>query len=111
VAYSWLAGGLRSFTVPALVGVLVPVAVLGAVALSGRAPRRPAPPRLGRSALVWLVPAVAFAALEVANIWIWHSDQAHPSLSVLLDRPLDSHPVRALAFLGWLAAGRELIRR
>jgi hypothetical protein len=107
--YAAAVGGLRSFTLPALVAVLVPVAVLGVLAVTGRVPRRPVEDA-GRWQ-PWLVPAAAFATLELLSLLVWHSDADHPSLSILLDRPLEHWPIRSLAVFGWLAAGIGLVRR
>jgi hypothetical protein len=35
----------------------------------------------------------------------------HPTLSYLSNSLLSSHPLRALAFVGWLALGYRLVRR
>jgi hypothetical protein len=109
VAYAWVVGGLRSFTTAALVGVFVPVVVLGVAGVV--VPRRARAAALTRRAAGWLVPALAFAVLELVDLYVWHSSYEHPSLSILLDHPLESHPVRALAVFGWLVAGWGLIRR
>jgi hypothetical protein len=109
LVYSWFAGGLRSFTTASLVAVAIPIAVLAIAAV--RVPRAATPATLTRAALLWLVPLLAFGVLEGLSLLVWHSSYEHPSVSVLLDRPLDSHPVRSLAVFGWLTTGWWVIRR
>jgi hypothetical protein len=109
--YAAVAGGLRSFTVPATLAVLGPVVLLAGIALAGRVRRLPAPDRLPPRWPLWLVPAMAFAAVESLSLLVWHSSHDHPSLSIVLDAPLEVHPIRSLAVLGWLAAGWALVRR
>jgi hypothetical protein len=66
--------------------------------------------RLSRAALVWALWFVA-AALWEAYAFVKGSTPAHPTISVLLDPPLDVHVVRAAAFMGWLTLGWRLLRR
>jgi hypothetical protein len=109
--YSWVAAGFASFTWQATVAVLLAGAGVIGLGLLSTTPRLPAPDRIGRrAALVWSVPVLAFCVLEVTDD-VLGSTPAHPTLSTLLDPALAHHPVRAAAFLAWLVAGWQLIRR
>ncbi len=110
-SYAWVAAGFASFSWQATVAVLLAGAAVIALGLRSPAPRPPAPAQIGRAAvLVWSVPVLAFGALEITDD-VLGSTPAHPTLSTLLDPPLAHHPVRWLAYLGWLAAGWYLVRR
>ena len=112
-AYAWWATGLRPFS-----GSLT-AAVLGAgfVAMAaGATGRRSAGSRtkrrgdLSRGVAVWAVLFVAGSAWEV-GAYLQEPRSDHPTVSSLFDGVLDPHPVRAVAFLGWLAAAAALARR
>jgi hypothetical protein len=118
--YAWVAGGFDRFSWPATVGVFLP----GTVALAAAARRRPAPPpgRLPparhvdpRGAALWLGLFLAFCVWELAAFVHQPSSTVgswdHPTLSVLADPVLASHPARSLALFGWLAMGWSLLRR
>ncbi len=109
--YSWLAGGIASFTAAATVAVAIPWAVLTAVAVL-RPPRRIPPPEgldvTGAS--YWAVVAILFfeweaAAFRDGSQW-WH-----PTLSIATGPLLHHHGVKSAAFAVWLLAGWGLIRR
>jgi hypothetical protein len=108
---SWLATELRPFTWPALAVTLA--AGLGAVAVGRRARVEPGrartlPPGVGEAVSAVLL--LALAAWELAA-FLQHPRAEHPTLSSLADALLRYHPVRAAAFLAWLAAGVGLGRR
>jgi hypothetical protein len=77
--------------------------------LSARLPRRPLPDRPGRTAVWWVVPAVAFAIVEGATFLA--GTRRYPTLSRLLDPLLEDEVFRSAGYLGWLAAFWVLVRR
>jgi hypothetical protein len=109
--YAWVAAGIPSFSWEATAAVLLAGAAVSWLGALVPASRRPAPPPLTRRAIVlWSVPVFAFGVLEITDD-VLGSTPAHPTLSILLDPVLAERPVRAVAFLAWLAAGWWLARR
>ena len=115
--YAWLVAAAAPFSHGALVGVLIPGAVLGAGALTalvfaviGGEDSGFASPSvlslLGLSA----VAAAAFFEWEASawrdNSWPWH-----PSFTNLVDPLLAPHLIKSAAILVWLLAGWALVRR
>ena len=109
--YAWVAAAAAPFSRGALVAVLVPGAVLGAVAW-GKPPKRiPPPDELDMTGMsYWLICLAAFFEWEASawrdNSWPWH-----PSFTNLIDPVLAPHLIKSAAILVWLAAGWALVRR
>ncbi|HEX2179857.1 MAG TPA: hypothetical protein VHL54_10145, partial [Actinomycetota bacterium] len=115
VIYGWWATGLRPFTAPALVVTLATGGVVLAVgARTGRrrpgGTEKPSPPVAAAGLAVWGVLVLALAAWEVAA-FVQLPRSAHPTLSALANLAFESHPVRAAAFVLWIAAGYGMARR
>src|SRR4051812_5384272 len=126
LALAVVAGALPSFSLRS--GLLVAVAgggLFGYGLLQGRraelagrlipAQRRPhaAPPTPGAfpaGARWWLWPVGSLVIVEAAS-FLLGSTFDHPTLSQLADPWLESYPVRAGAFLGWVSAFWALARR
>lgn len=110
-SYAWVLGGLAPFTAKSLVGVLIPGAVLGAIAW-GRPPARiPAPERLDlRGASYWLIAVAALFEWE-ASAFKDNSLPWHPSLTDLINPLLDPHLIKSAAIVVWLLVGWALVRR
>jgi hypothetical protein len=111
VAYSWVAGATAPFSMDALLSVLLPGAVLAAIAYRF-APERIEPP--GH------INAVGFSywAIGIAALFEWeaaafrdNSPPWHPSLTELVDPLIGPHPLKSAAVLVWLLAGWGLVRR
>jgi hypothetical protein len=111
VGYAAVAGGYPSFSLGAAVAVLLPgLALLGYVLVAGpRRPPRPVRRSTRRGAVLWAVPVLSFSALEIVNDTLG-STHEHPTLSVLADPLLASHPGRSVAMAAWLAAGLAVVR-
>lgn len=111
VAYCWAAGSLAPFTTRSLISVLVPGAVLGAIAY-GRPPERiPAPDRIEVAGFSYWAIAVAALFEWEASAFISGSHWWHPSLTELVDPLIAPHPMKSAAMLAWLLSGWALVRR
>ena len=109
--YSWVAAGLRPFTLAEEVLVAIP-AILGLAV----ATRTPGTMRTGSadaswrgSAAIWLGLFVVAAAWEL-NAYFSSPRSAHPTLSVIADEVMSVQAGRALFFALWLALGWVLVR-
>jgi hypothetical protein len=110
-AYAWVAAAAAPFSRGALVAVVIPGAVLGAIAV-GRPPERIPPPDgldvTGMS--YWMICLAAFFEWE-ASAWRDSSWPWHPSFTNLIDPLLAPHLIKSVAILVWLLAGWALVRR
>jgi hypothetical protein len=110
VVIAAIAGLLPSFTLAANLLIVLTGGTLFWLGLTGRAGRKPAPSRLGRAALWWLVPLLLLALVEL-YAFTRHSDYAYPTLSLLADPVLERYLARAACYFGWLTAFWGLVRR
>lgn len=112
-AYAWWAVALPSFSGGATVAVVGAGAAVMAVGWWERR-RRPAPaadgPRDGTGVASWAVLAVVAGAWQLAA-YLQHPRADHPTISSLTNALLDSHVMRAVAFVVWIVAARGLARR
>jgi hypothetical protein len=110
------AGGLDPFSWPAMVAVAAPglVGVLRAWRASPRPAAQAAPIHAGGAA-AWAAVFVLLALGELGALLLQPSlttgSPMHPTISVLLDPALGSHPGRSVGFAMWLALGWVLVRR
>ena len=107
--YSWVAAGLRPFTLAEEVMVAIPAILVLAAAWR---PSRTADVHGVRSscgsAALWIgLVVVAFAYELFAFFSSPRAD--HPTLSVIADNVMGAHPGRALVFVLWLALGWALV--
>jgi len=106
-----VAGALPEFTLGANLMIFAVGAPLFWIGLSRAEPKSPQRIRPAtRAARWWIVPAGLLIVAEVATFTLG-STHDYPTLSKLVDPWLDRYPVRAGAFLGWLAAFWALVRR
>lgn len=104
-------GGLfGSFTLSALLLVLAVGGTMLWLGLTGRAGRKPTVAALPRLSLVWFVPLVGFALVELFA-FTRNSDQAYPTFSLLADPVLDGYLPRAIFYFLWLSGFWGLVRR
>jgi hypothetical protein len=111
VVYSWVVANAAPFSRGALIGVLLPGAVLGAIALVRPPERIPPPDKLDMIGMsYWVICVAAFFEWEASaykdNSWPWH-----PSFTNLIDPLMEPHLVKSAAILVWLLAGWALVRR
>lgn len=108
-AVAWWVTGLRPFTDPPL--LVVPVGGVGAMVLGSRllTPRRSGAVPAGRLK-VWASLVGALAIWQLAA-FVQRPRQEHPTLSSLANALFENHPVRAGAFVLWLAGAAALARR
>jgi hypothetical protein len=117
VAFALIVGSFGRYSWPATAAVLFPAA--GGLAIAWRGPRhadrgetRGLDPA---GALAWVAVFVTLALWELTNLLLQPSlttdSAAHPTISVMTDPILASHPGRSLAVLGWLLFGWFLIER
>lgn len=110
-AYSWVAAGLRPFTLAEEVLVAIPalLALVVAMRTSGTMPTdSPDAPSRGSRA-IWLGLVVVAVGWEL-NAYFSSPRSAHPTLSVMADNVMSVRPGRALVFALWLALGWVLVR-
>jgi hypothetical protein len=114
--YAVAAGGLARFSWPAMVAVAVP-GMVGVMSAWWAAPSPSAEtaPIQAAGAAAWAAVFVALALLELGT-WLLQptlttGSPAHPTISILLDPLLGSHPGRSVGFAAWLALGWFLVGR
>lgn len=108
VAYAWWATGLRPFSWPALVAVEAAGIVAIAIGARRRLPLEARPSE--RSLMVWGALLAVLAGWELAA-YLQSPREEYPTLSSLANVALEPRPVRAAAFVVWLAVAGMLARR
>jgi hypothetical protein len=111
VGYAWILGGTSPFSLKALLGVLLPGAVLGVIAY-GRPPERIPPPEsvdvTGLS--YWIIGIALLFEWEAAAVRD-NSPPWHPSLTDLINPLIAPHAIKSAAIVGWLLVGWALVKR
>lgn len=111
VAYAWVLGGLAPFTMTSLVAVLIPGAVLGAIAYVRPPERIPPPEKINiTGASYWLILVAALFEWE-ASAFKDNSAPWHPALTTLLNPLIAPHILKSGAVVIWLLVGWGLVRR
>ena len=116
MVYVVLVAGFARYSMPATLAVWAPAAA--GVAVGWRRPTSDGPdpaPVPAAGAAVWAAVFVALGLWELAALLLQPSlttdSWAHPTISVLLDPILATHPGRAVVLSLWLASGWWLLRR
>ena len=112
-AYAWWATGLRPFSgslTAAVLGAGIMAMTVGATRRRSAGARPKRRGDVGRGVAVWAVLFVVGSGWEV-GAYLQEPRSDHPTVSSLADGVLDPHPVRAVAFMGWVAAAAALARR
>jgi hypothetical protein len=115
VVYAGVVGTFGRYSWPATVGVLVPGAAALALAWRGPIEAGVEPPAIDRlGILAWLCVLVGLALWELTELLLQPSlhrgSYAHPTISVLTDPILATHPGRSVVLFLWLAFGWWLVR-
>lgn len=109
--YSWMAGGIASFTTAATVAVAIPWVVFGVIGYCWRQERIPAPEGLDiAGASYWAIVIMLFFEWEAAG-YKDGSNWWHPTLSIVAGPLMEHHVVKSVAFAAWLLGGWGLMRR
>jgi hypothetical protein len=114
--YAAVVGSFGRYSWPATAAVVVPAAALIAVAWRGPVRGGPGAPELDPAgATAWASAFVALSLWELANLFLQPTlttdSYAHPTLSVLTDPIIASHPGRSIMLFAWLAFGWFLVGR
>ena len=109
--YAWIDAEAAPFTARSLVGVLIPGAVLAAIAYGRRARRIPPPEHFDVKGIsYWVICLVALFEWE-ASAFKDYSLVWHPSLTDLVNPLLGPHLLKSAAILLWMMAGWGLVKR
>jgi hypothetical protein len=111
IGYAWVIGGAAPFSLKALVGVLLPGAVLGVIAYARPPERIPPPESVDMAGFSYWIIAIALLFEWEAAAFRDGSPRWHPSLTDLVNPLLAPHPVKCAAIVIWLLAGWALVRR
>jgi hypothetical protein len=109
--YAWVTAAAAPFSRGALAGVVIPGAVLAAIAVV-RPPERIRPPdELNMTGMsYWVICLAAFFEWE-ASAWRDSSWPWHPSFTNLIGPLMSPHLIKSAAILVWILAGWALVRR
>lgn len=109
--YAWMVGGQPPFSNKALFSVLLPGAVLGAIAY-GRPPERiPAPESIDLTGFSYWVICLAVLFEWEASAFRDGSPWWHPALTELVNPLIQPHPIKSAAIVVWLLSGWGLVKR
>lgn len=111
IGYAWLLGGAPPFSTRALLGVLLPGAVLGVIAYARPPERIPPPESIDVTGFSYWVICIALLFEWEASAVRAHSLTGHPSLTDLINPLIAPHPIKAAAIVVWLLAGWALVKR
>jgi hypothetical protein len=110
IGYAWLLGGSAPFSTRALLGVLLPGAVLGVIAYARPPERIPPPESVDMAGFSYWVICIALLFEWEASA-VRDDSPGHPSLTDLINPLIDPHPIKAAAIVVWLLAGWSLVKR
>ena len=116
VAYAVIVGAFGRYSWPATLAVVLPGSVVLIVTWREKGyPRRDVPPLDAIGAIAWVSAFVGLALWELAALLLQPSlttdSAAHPTISVLTDPLLATHPGRSIALLLWLGLGWFILQR
>jgi hypothetical protein len=114
-AFAILVGAFARYSWPVTIAVAIPAASGVVIAWRTPAGRTDPGPLDRRGALAWTGVFLTLALFELTNLLLQpslvRSSPSHPTVSVLLDPVLASHPARTAFLAVWLSCGWFLIER
>jgi hypothetical protein len=111
VVYSWIVGGIPSFTLAANIAVFSTGFVVLVIAFARPPVRKPrGRPVTGRAVMWWALALGGFTAIELINLFLG-STHPHPTWSVLVAPVLENHLAKSVAVFIWLRVGWVLLHR
>jgi hypothetical protein len=111
ISYAWILAGAAPFSRTALVGVLLPGAVLGAVAYARPPERIPPPKSVDLTGFSYWIICIALLFEWEASAVRDYSPPWHPALTDLINPLIGPQPVKCAAIVVWLLAGWALVKR
>jgi hypothetical protein len=116
VAYALVVGGFARYSWPATVAVVIPGMIALVVAWRDATGHQPAVGPIDRlGAVAWASVFVVAGLWELTALLLQPSlttdSAAHPTISVLTDPILATHPGRSIALLLWAASGWFIMQR
>jgi hypothetical protein len=116
VVYAGAVGTFGRYSWPVTVAVLAPGAMVLALAWRGPIEHGVEPLPIDQMGiLAWLCVVVGLALWELTELLLQpslhHGSYAHPTISVLTDPILASHPGRSVVLFAWLAVAWWLVQR
>ncbi len=111
LAYAWIAAGLRPFTHPEELLVVVPVIPVVILTARRALPAAGAPIERDEDGVtVWVGLVAALVVWELAALFSSPRSE-HPTMSYVADRIMSVHVGRAAVFVLWLVLGGALALR
>ena len=111
VVYSWIVGGIHSFTLAANVVVFSTGLVVLVIAFARPPARKPrGRPVTRRAVMCWALALGLFTIIELVNLFLG-STHPHPTWSVLVAPILENHFAKSIAVFIWLRIGWVLLHR
>ena len=111
ISYAWILAGAAPFSMKALLGVLLPGAVLGGIAYWRPPERIPPPESVDATGFSYWIICIALLFEWEASAFRDNSPSWHPALTDLINPLLGPHPVKCAAIVVWLLAGWALVKR
>jgi len=111
ISYAWILGGTAPFSMQALLGVLLPGAVLGGIAYARPPERIPPPDSIDAAGFSYWIICIALLFEWEASAVRDNSPPWHPALTNLINPLIAPHPVKCAAIVVWLLAGWALVKR
>lgn len=111
IGYAWILAGTAPFSMKALLGVLLPGAVLGGIAYLRPPERIPPPESVDATGFSYWIICIALLFEWEASAFRDNSPPSHPALTDLINPLLAAQPVKCAAIVVWLLAGWALVKR
>jgi hypothetical protein len=110
LGYGWWVTGLPAFSTSATIAVVGAGSLVAAVSFARSSPSTADEPLDRSSWVIWSGLIAALAGWQLAA-WAQEPRSEHPTLSSMANAMLEPGPIRAVAFVLWLAGAAWLGRR